>query len=94
MQQSIMFHAYVEAIGDSLNQAILELRATFGDSLTIEEVIETIGKRELMRKAMSGGLFYREVCQNGEVNLRSNIPQLYRKALDEEIIQSIWGYRL
>ena len=92
MQQSIMFHAYVNAIENSLDQAIPELRKTFGKSLTIDEVVKTIGTDELMRTAINGKLFHRETF-DGKVILRSDIPGIYRKALDEEIIKSIWGQR-
>lgn len=50
--RSRLFHAHVSAIENSLVEALPLLKREFGDSLSVDEVRETIGTMALMHESM------------------------------------------
>ncbi|MBI2628960.1 hypothetical protein HYW74_02665 [Candidatus Pacearchaeota archaeon] len=69
---SFLFEAHVSAITDALIKALPRLRKEFGESLSLEEVTDTIGTGILMHSSfensLGGGL---------------GILTLYKQALEE-----------
>jgi len=80
----MLFYAHVDAIEESLARALPQLRRAHGETLTIDEIRNTIGTRVLLNASTNASLSANIASIRGTKDLNNgiNIQDLYERALE------------